>query len=248
MKVNGTTDLYSQLASGSRVNSAANDPAALAISEKLTSQIKGDSQGAKNIESSQDLLNTADGALNSIQDSLGRIRELSVQASNGIYTAEDRQHIQSEISGLLEEIKSTALNTEFNTQKLLDGSFTDKNLGTGANGQGTVMSLQNTSLEALGIEGFSVEGDFSIEDIDNAIGKVSEARSEIGASVNGLQANLNNTRVSEYNQTSANSTLADLDIAKAIMELNKEQALDQYKIALQDKKQETEQGKLDIFL
>lgn len=248
MIINSINNAYSQIASGNRINSASSDPAGLAISEKLNSQIKGNQQGTKNIEISQNLLQTAEGSLQNIQNDLGRIRELSVQASNGIYTDDDKKAIQSEISNLLNNIKDNVANTEFNKIKLLDGSFSDKTLGVGANGQGTTMSIENTSLQSLGIENFNVEGDFNIDDIDQAINKVSDSLSKIGAKTNGLETNLNNTRVSELSQTTAKSTLADLDIAKAIIDLNKQRSLDQYKLILQKKQNETAEQKLGLFI
>lgn len=241
-------DAYAQIASGNRITTAAKDPAGLAISEKLNSQIKGDEQAAKNIESSQDLLKTADGSLNSISEDLQRIRELAVQAGNGILTGDDKQILQNEISSLLDNINTTAQNTEFNTQKLLDGSFTDKNVGAGANGQGTIMNLKNTSLEALGLENFSVKGDFDISTIDDALEKVNTARADIGANVNGLESNLNNTRTSAINQAAARSTIADTDIAKSIMELNKQRIMDQYKNLMQKKQVEQEEDKIGLLL
>ena len=247
IQVNGN---YSKIASGNRIQTAADDPAGLAISEKLNSQIKGDQQAIQNIESSQDLLKTADGSLNSILDDLGRVRELAVQAGNGTYSSDDRSIIQDEINSLFENIQNNVQNTEFNTKKLIDGSFTDQQLGVGANGQGTTMTLQDASLEALGLENFTVEnGNFNLDDIDNAIAQVTESLSEIGASSNGLESNLNNTRVSEINQQSAQSTLADTDIAKAVMELNKQNILDRYQIMIQDKQTEQkEQQTLGLLI
>ena len=242
-------DAYSQIASGNRINTASKDPAGLAISEKLNSQIKGDQKGIQNIESSQDLLKVADGSLNSILDDLGRIRELAVQAGNGAYSSDDKSIIQNEINSLFENIQNNVQNTEFNTKKLIDGSFTDQQLGVGANGQGTTMTLEDSGLEALGLEGFSVTGNFDISDIDDAISKVTTSLSEIGAKSNGLEANLNNTRVSELNQTAAKSSIADLDIAKAITNLNKQNVLDQYKNAMQNKKAEQqEQQQLGLLI
>lgn len=241
-------DVYSKIASGSRINSAADDPAGLAISEKLNSQIKGDQKAIQNIESSQDLLNTAGGSLDTVLNDLQRIRELAVQANNGLLTDDDRSFIQDEINGLFNSIQNNVQNTEFNTKKLIDGSFTAQQLGVGANGQGTSMTLQDASLEALGLDGFSVQGDFKISDIDNAIGKVSESLSEIGAKTNGLESNLNSTRISEFNQTSARSTIADEDIAKAVIELNKQNSLNQYKLLLQNKQAEQEQQKIGLLI
>ncbi len=248
LKIGGNTDIYSNIASGKRINSAADDPAGMAIAQKLDSQVKGDSQAIRNIESSQDLLKTAGGSLQNIQNDLSRIRELSVQASNGINTADDKKFIQSEISSLLTNIKDNVQNTEFNGIKLIDGSFSDKTLGTGASGQGSTMTIENTGLESLGIDGFSVEGEFNIDDIDQAINKVSESLGKIGASTNALQSNLNRTRVSEINQASSKSTIEDLDIAQAMTELNKQKSLNQYKILLQQKQAENEENKLGLLL
>lgn len=241
-------DAYSQIASGNRITSASKDPAGLAISEKLNSQIKGDQKGIQNIESSQDLLKVADGSLNTILEELGRIRELAVQAGNGTYSADDKSIIQNEINSLFGNIQTNVQNTEFNTKKLIDGSFTEQQLGVGANGQGTQMTLQDSSLEALGLDGFSVTGNFDIKDIDEAISKVTESLSEIGAKTNGLESNLNNTRVSEINQTAAKSSLADLDIAKAITNLNKQNVLDLYKNALQKQQTEQQQQQLGLLI
>lgn len=241
-------DVYSQIASGNRLTSASKDPAGLAISEKLNSQVKGNEQAQKNIESSQDLLRTAEGSLNSISDSLLRVRELAVQASNGILTADDKSIIQKEINSLFDTIQSSAQNTEFNGMKLLDGSFKEKNLGAGANGQGTIMQLENTSLESLGIKGFSVEGNFDIGKIDEAITKVTNARSQIGAEDNGLQANLNNTQVSTLQQTASRATIADTDIAKSMMELNKQRILEQYQISALQKQKNLESEKLGLLV
>ena len=248
MIINSVNSAYSQIASGNRINSASNDPAALAISEKLNSQIKGKQQAIKNIETSQDLLKTAGGSLQNIQSDLGRIRELSIQSSNGIYTKDDKKAIQMEINSLLNNIKDSVKNTEFNKIKLLDGSFYDKTLGVGANGQGSIMSIENVSLQSLGIENFNIENNFNIDDIDQAINKISKSLSKIGARTNGLNSNLNNTRVSEFNQTNAKSTLADLDIAKAIIDLNKQKSLDQYKLILQKKQSETAKQKLGFLI
>lgn len=239
---------YSQIASGNRLTSASVDPAGLAISEKLTSQIKGDSKAAENIQAGQDLLRTAEGSLNTVLDDLKRIRELAVQGSNGILTDGDRQMIQDEIRNLFGSIKDNVNNTEFNTKKLIDGSFTNQQLGVNANGQGTPMTLQDTSLEALGLDGFSVEGNYDIQDIDEAISKVTTSLSEIGAKTNGLESNLNNTRVSELNQASARSTIADQDIAKAVLELNKENILNHYKMVLQNHQAEQSQQQLGLLI
>jgi len=247
LKIQGS-DIYKQIASGNRLTSASKDPSGLAISEKLTSQINGDDKAIDNIASSQNLLNTADGALNGISDNLQRVRELAVQASSGIMTDSDKSIIQSEIDEIFNQINNTAQNTEFNTMKLLDGSFENKNLGANNQGQGTIMKLENSSLEGLGLEGFSVEGDFDIGTIDAALSKVQESRSEIGAKNNGFESQMRQTEVSRENLSAGRSTIADIDIAKAVMDLNKEKVLSQYQIAIQNKAAEQKEHQLGLFI
>jgi len=247
LKIQGS-DVYNQIASGSRINSAAKDPAGLAISEKLTSQINGNDKAIENIASSQDLLNTAEGTLNGITDNLQRVRDLALQASNGVLTDSDKTIIQNEIDEIFKNINNIAQNTEFNTMTLLDGSFQDKNLAANNQGQGSVMQLENSSLQALGLDGFSVEGDFDIQQIDDALSKVQESRSEIGAKTNGFDSQIRQTEVARENLTSARSTLADLDISKAISDLNKEKVLNQYKLSVQNLQAEQEKNQLGILL
>lgn len=247
MKIQGY-DVYAQIASGNRINTASKDPSGMAIAQKLTSQIKGSDQAVENMASSQDLLQTAESALDSITGSLQRVRELGVQAQNATMTDSDRSIIQNEINEIFSGIQQTAQNTEFNTMKLLDGSFTDKVLGAGANGQGSVMQLENSSLEALGIDNFSVEGNFDLSTIDQALETVQSARSNIGSRQNGLDAQINQTQITQENLSSGRSQIADLDISQALIDLNKEKVLSQYKMALQNKSAEQEQNRLGLLL
>src|SRR6185437_8908852 len=111
-----------QLSSGLRINSAADDAAGLAISEKLQSQVQGFDQGARNAQDAISMVQTGESALNTVQDILQRMRQLAVQASNSTYTDGDRQNIQSEVNNLIAEIDRISNQTDFNTKKLLDGS------------------------------------------------------------------------------------------------------------------------------
>src|SRR5689334_16872076 len=112
-----------RLSSGLRINRAADDAAGLSISEKLRGQIRGLNRASANALDGISLIQTAEGALNEVHSILQRVRELAVQASNGIYTADDRQSIQLEVSQLVDEINRIAKTTEFNTKTLLDGSL-----------------------------------------------------------------------------------------------------------------------------
>ena len=112
-----------RLASGLRINRAADDAAGLSISEKLRAQIRGLNRASANALDGISLIQTAEGALNEVHSILQRMRELSVQAANGIYTADDRQAIQLEVSQLVDEINRISETTEFNTKTLLDGTL-----------------------------------------------------------------------------------------------------------------------------
>ena len=140
-----------KLSSGYRINRAADDAAGLSISEKMRGQIRGLEQASTNAQDGISLIQTAEGALNETHAILQRMRELSVQAANGTTTSEDRDSIQSEISQLQEEIDRIADTTEFNTMKLLDGSF-KSTLQIGANsGQTMAISVGDMSAKTLGI-------------------------------------------------------------------------------------------------
>ena len=119
-----------KLSSGYRINRAADDAAGLAISEKMRSQIRGLTQASTNAEDGISLIQTAEGALNESHSILQRMRELAVQAANGTETDEDRDNIQDEIEQLQDELDRIAETTEFNTMKLLDGSFDGTNTST----------------------------------------------------------------------------------------------------------------------
>jgi flagellin len=141
-----------RLSSGLRINSAKDDAAGLAISERMTAQIRGLNQAARNASDGISLAQTAEGALSEIGNNLQRIRELAVQASNGTNTQTDRDALQSEVTQLLAEIQRVATQTSFNGQKLIDGSFTGVQFQVGSEaGQTiTISSIANAQTAALG--------------------------------------------------------------------------------------------------
>lgn len=236
-------DLYGQIASGNRINSAADDAAGLSISEQLKKQTTGLDVGAQNAQDGVSLLKISDGALGQIGDSLGRIHELSLKAMNGLSTADEKNAIQQEISGLMDEISSVAKGTEFNTLKVLDGTFADIDMATNPKGDGPTIKMANATLEALGIDGYDVTGKFDLSRITDAIDKVSAARSNLGASQNALESAYRSNSNTSLNTTAAQSSLADLDIAKAISEQKKSETLNNYQLMMQRKQQEDEEKK-----
>lgn len=222
--------LYTALASGKRINSAADDAAGLAISEKLLTQINGYNTGTNNAADGINLMNVAEGALSGIHDSLQRMRELAVQAQNGIYSASDKEMIQMEIDGLKQSIQDAAKGTEFNTMKLLDGSFASLSLATNPSGGGLEIQMENSTLASLGIADFDVTGKFSLDSLDSAISAVSKARSRLGAKTNALSHTINYNENAGLNLMAANSRIRDTDYGKAIIDRNRDNILSQYRI------------------
>lgn len=238
---------YERISTGSRINSAADDAAGLAISEKIESQLRGLEKGTDNARDMQGLLNTAEGGLNTISDALLRIRELGVQASNGIYTQEDKEILQMEASQMLDQIKSAAQYTEFNNMKLLDGSFADKNTASNPSGIGMSITIKNASLSSLGIEDFDLTGDFDLSKIDDAINMVNEARSNIGSKINRLDYTISSNETSYINQAQAKSRIADTDIAKEVINMNTKKVLQDYRLFSQKQMMDREADKLMIL-
>ena len=136
-----------KLSSGFRINRAADDAAGLAISEKMRSQIRGLNQASTNAQDGISLIQTAEGALNESHSILQRMRELSVQAANGTETDSDRSNLQDEIAQLQDELDRIADTTEFNTMKLLDGSFSGA--GAGATSAGPKFGIYDGDLGAF---------------------------------------------------------------------------------------------------
>src|SRR3954447_23816293 len=127
-----------RLSSGLRINSAKDDAAGLAISERMTSQINGLDQAGRNANDGISLAQTAEGALGSIGSNLQRVRELSVQSANATNSTSDRAAIQTEVTQLMSEIDRVATQTSFNGVKLIDGSFTSAVFQVGANAGETI--------------------------------------------------------------------------------------------------------------
>jgi len=132
-----------RLSSGLRINSAKDDAAGLAISERFTSQIRGLNQAVRNANDGISLAQTAEGALAESGNILQRIRELSVQSANATNSASDRQALQAEVGQLVQELDRIATNTEFNGQKLLDGTFGTAVFQVGANANQTIQTTTN---------------------------------------------------------------------------------------------------------
>jgi flagellin len=212
-----------KLSSGLRINSAADDAAGLAISEKMTAQINGTDQAQRNAMDGISLVQTAEGAYNEMHSILQRIRELSVQAQNGTLSSSDTAAIDQEVGQLTAELSRISSNTQFNGLSILSGSFT---LQVGADqGSGNQISFSLTSISFAAIG--SAASATAISDIDAAITSVSNARSTLGAIQNRLEDTVDNLGVYQENISAAESRIRDVDIAAETVNFTKLQILSQ---------------------
>jgi flagellin len=212
-----------KLSSGLRINSAADDAAGLAISEKMRSQINGTDQAQRNTMDGISLVQTADGAYNEMHSILQRVRELSVQAQNSTLSSSDITAIDQEVGQLTAELTRISGNTEFNGLQILSGTFT---LQVGADaGTGNQISFSLTAISFAGIGSAAAPG--AISALDQAITSVSAARSTLGAIQNRLEDTVDNLGVYQENISAAESRIRDVDIAAETVNFTKLQILSQ---------------------
>lgn len=230
----GLSSALSKLASGRRINSAADDASGLAISEALNSQVRGANAASRNAQDGISLIQTADGALSGTADQLQRIRELTVHAGNGTLNASQRTSIQSENSTLQQGIDATANQAQFNNRSSLNGTNPTTRLqvgpNTGASSTATI-TLPDATSTALGVGPGQIDvsspqaANQSLNAIDQAIDNVNSARSSLGAQQNDLEHTTANLNVSAENQLSAQSRIQDLDFARGVSDQTRGQIL-----------------------
>ena len=211
-----------KLASGLRINKAGDDASGLAVSETLRSQIRGLNQAQRNALDSISFIQTAEGALQEDHSILHRLRELSVQSANAIYSEQDRSLIQVEVSQLVQEINRIADTTEFNRFKILDGSNPRFEFQVGPNpDQNITVVMKTMTAEAIGISGISMSTVTSANDslrrVDQAVDVVSKQRAEFGAIQNRLEHVVSNLSVAAENLQAAESRIRDTDMAEEIV-------------------------------
>ena len=245
-----------KLSSGYRINRAADDAAGLSISEKMRSQIRGLDKASSNAQDGVSAIQVAEGALNETHSILQRMNELATQAANDTNTTVDRNAIQKEIDALTSEIDRIRSTTQFNTQNLLDGKFSGKNLQIGSlQGQGITISISNMQASAIGVakngkalsvSSFAAAGS-AMKKIQSAIDIVSTQRSALGALQNRLEhtiANLDN--VSE-NTSAAESRIRDTDMAKEMVNYSKNNILAQAGQSMLAQANQSNQGVLSLL-
>ncbi|MBF0429202.1 MAG: flagellin FliC [Magnetococcales bacterium] len=232
-KALGTT--FQRLSSGLRINSAKDDSAGLTIATRMTAQIRGLNQSARNANDAISMMQVAEGALEETSNALQRIRELTVQAANDTLVTVDRGAIQKEVNQLLSEIDRIAQHTEFNNQVLLSTGWKGtaaKTFQVGADaGQTITVSVNAALATSLGVSGITVttraSASMTLGKVDSALDSISDIRANLGAFQNRFEAAIANlTNVSE-NTSSSRSRIMDADIAAESANLTRNAILQQ---------------------
>ena len=237
-----------KLSSGLRINRAGDDASGLAVSEKMRSQIRGLERASKNAQDGISFIQTTEGYLQESQDLIQRLRELAVQASNGVYTMEDRMQIQVEVSQLVDEVDRIASHAQFNGLNLLTGRFareTGENIVTGsmwfhigANmDQRVQVYIGTMSSKALGVRNVGDNSIISLESpdgsnraigtLDAALKKVNKQRADLGAYQNRLEHAIRGIDVGAENVQAAESRIRDADMANEMVGYTKNRILAQ---------------------
>ncbi|MDL2252594.1 flagellin [Ruminococcaceae bacterium OttesenSCG-928-I18] len=217
-----------RLSSGYRINSAADDPAGLGISERMRAEITGLQQAQNNALAGMDMLDTAEGSLIEVHTMLNRLVDIADRAATGTTTEEQRGHLQREADEIIAELRRTASATNFNGIPLLDGNedYSELTLQIGTSGNAydqLRLKMPNLAaiIEDLDLDNFDVTTQESaqnmIDPVNAAIERVSEARATIGAQVNRLESVVRNLGVYEENLTDAESRIRDVDVARETM-------------------------------
>lgn len=241
----------SRLASGLRINSAADDAAGLAIREMMRTDIRVLNQGVRNANDAISLIQTADGALSVIDEKLTRMKELAEQAATGTYTDAQRLIMDSEYQAMASEISRIAMATDFNGVKLLDGTLSGTNqmkihFGTGNSsaedyyyikiGKATASALGLGNEIAAGTAGYCIStqamAQATLEAIDSAVQSKDNIRANLGAVANRLANTISNLSIQAENLQAAESRISDIDVATEMTEFVRNQILTQAAVAM----------------
>ena len=253
-----------KLSSGEKINRAGDDASGLAVSEKMRSQIRGLNQASRNIQNGVSFIQTTEGYLQETTDILQRIRELSVQSANGIYSSEDRMQSQEEVSQLVSEIDRIASQAQFNGMNMLTGRFAQASnevmqFQIGANmDQNARVFIGTMTASALGLKGIQGQDDqITISDpeqanatlgaVDNALLTVTKQRADLGAYQNRFEMAVNGVNIAAENTQSAESRIRDTDMAAQMVEFTKNQILTQSATAMLSQANSSSQNVLALL-
>jgi len=249
-----------RLSSGMRINSAADDAAGLGISENLSANIRSMAQAQRNANDGISMSQVAEGSMNDMQGIVSRMRELSVQSSNSTLGDNERGYIQTEFTQLSSEIDRISKVTDFNGQKLLDGSASSGltfqiGIQNTANDR-LSMSITKLDTSTLGSTSLHIsaaslstaaKAQAAIGTFDKAIQQLSQARAKVGATQNRMTVTVSNLAVTQENLTAANSRIRDVDVAQESANLTKSQILSQAGLAVLSQANQLPQAALSLL-
>ena len=236
---NAQSKSMEKLASGMRINGAADDAAGLSVSEKMRSQIRGLDMASRNSQDGISYLQTAEGALNEVSAMATRLKELAVQKENDTYNTDDLANIDLEMNALGEEINNIIDTTEFNGKNVFSSAV---NI--------TVTEDASVKLEIAAAELSStaaLTSTSAVADIDTAISEINLQRSTYGSQQNRLEHTINNLNTSSENLTAAESRIRDVDMAKEMMNQTKNSILSQAAQAMLSQANQQPQGVLQLL-
>jgi flagellin len=261
-----------RLSTGKRINSAKDDAAGLAIATTMTSQVRGMNQGIRNANDGISMAQTAEGALSEVTNMLQRVRELSVQAASETYSGDDRLNLQTEIDALQTQMTNVLTNTEFNGNKLFDGSagtggvvkiqtganatdtvsmtFSDLSAVAGTAGGGAYDPVAGTrattgTYEVVGESGTTAQATIAV--VDTQLDAISAARAGLGASQNQLESAVNTMTTGATNLSDARSRIEDTDYSAETTALAKAQILSQASSAMLAQANQSQQSVLSLL-
>ena len=256
---NALSTSMERLSSGLRVNSAKDDAAGLAISNRMTSQIRGMTVGVRNAGDGISMAQTAEAAMGELTNTMQRMRDLGVQAANtGAVTSEDREKLQTEFKQLNDELSRIVQNTEFNGKKVLNGSLAggvafQVGAGTSANNiieisiEDVSGSIASVTAASIGSNATSANVLAAIDSIDTAIKNIDTARSKLGAAQNRFTTTISNLQSSIENQSAARSRILDTDFAEETATLSRNQILQQAGTAMLSQANQSGQAVLGLL-
>ena len=249
-----------RLSSGMRINQASDDAAGLGISENLKANIRSMAQAQRNANDGISMTQVAEGSMNDMQGIVSRMRELSIQSSNASLGTNERGYIQTEFLQLSSEINRIGAVTDFNGQKLLDGSASlglQFQIGIQNTGNDRLaMSITKLTTSTLGSASLHIgsaslstaaKSQAAIGAFDRAIQQLSEARAKVGATQNRMTVTVSNLAVTQENLTAANSRIRDVDVASESSNLTKAQILSQAGLAVLAQANQIPQSALSLL-
>ena len=242
-----------RLSTGKRINSAKDDAAGLAISTKMTADIRAMAQGVRNANDGISLAQTAEGALNEVSNMLQRVRELAVQSKNGTYAdATDRAYMDAEVDQLQAQVTDILTNTKFNGVAVFGGTDVTFTIATGGAATDTVtltskgITAANYSATALDVTS-AANAATTITNVDLAMGEINATRATLGAGQNRLESVVNNLTTNSTNLSDARSRIEDTDYSAETTALAKAQILSQASTAMLSQANQSQQNVLSLL-